>query len=72
MALRFEDIESIHLEGGVALHAFDIQTGARVPVRTTSEALQDFGRFEVEEMAREKYAASQIENGVVWVRTSDF
>lgn len=71
MGLIFSGVTAIHLEGGISLQATDSETGDRVKVRASQEAMKDYGASRVHTVASEKYDQDILEDGWVWVRAHD-
>ena len=70
MPLYFTDEEAETLNG-VSIEARDV-SGKTVVVKASSEAIQDYGRSKVEEVASDKFDRGEIEaDGTVLVRTVD-
>ena len=71
MGLIF-DGEQVQTLAGFLLRAKDSEAGKIVPVRVSSEALDDHGLGVVHSVAEEKYDKGEVEpDGSVSVKTSD-
>lgn len=61
------------METGHSIGAKDANSGERVIVHASREAIQDYGPARVREVAEVKYDSGDLEpDGKVFVRTSDF
>jgi hypothetical protein len=70
MPLHFTG-EEVRTLSGLSIKATD-SSGKTVVVKASSEAIHDYGRSKVEEVASDKFDRDEIEaDGSVFVRTAD-
>jgi hypothetical protein len=72
MALNFTGRKAQHPDGYFTYQATDAATNAHVIVRVSSEAERDKGEFACRQKADDKHSAGILEDGGIWVRTTDF
>jgi hypothetical protein len=73
MALIFTGRTAPRTDGATGVQAKDATTGENVPVKVSSEVMEDHGLGAAQQVADQKHSAGNLEpDGSVWVRVDDF